>query len=153
MKWDLLAISILLCIAACVITAFYYKVESIDFLWFIQFKPILYIIGMSIIIMIVDSQNIFQIFAIRIIKLTQSNPRLLFYFLCFTGMIFSSIVEDVSVAMIFIPLVIRACKVLRIDSKPFILGITICLNIGNMVAPFSNSQNIILSDADRKSVV
>jgi Na+/H+ antiporter NhaD/arsenite permease-like protein len=146
-KWDLPAISILLCMLACIVTAVYFDIPSIQFVEFVHFKPLLYMIAMSIIIIIVESQNVFQAVAIKIIKITQSNPRRLFYFMCMTGMIFSSIVEDMSVALIFIPLVIKACKVLRINSKPFILGIALCLNLGNMVAPFSNSQNIILADS------
>jgi Na+/H+ antiporter NhaD/arsenite permease-like protein len=52
----------------------------------------------------------------------------------------------VTVAIIFIPLVVQSCRILKIEAAPYLFGIAICLNIGNIFAPFSNSQNILIAN-------
>jgi Na+/H+ antiporter NhaD/arsenite permease-like protein len=145
-KVDLVAISVFAGVLACIITFFMFPSPTIDFIGFIQFPPLLYIISINIIIIIVEKQNIFQYIALKTIHFTKSNPRKFFYFICLLSGFSSAVIEDVSVAMIFIPLIIRACRLLEIKPQPFLFGIAVCLNIGNIFAPFSNSQNLIISN-------
>ena len=57
----------------------------------------------------------------------------------------AGIIADITVAIIFIPLVIRACKTLNIKSSVYLYGITITINIGSILTTFSSSENVIVS--------
>lgn len=146
-KMDHVAFSLLFAVLACIITAA--VVENFNpqaFILYIPFQTLLYLLAMNLIIILVEQQKIFQYFAVRIIHLTRSNPRYFFYLICSLSSLFSGLMEDVSVTIIFIPLVIRACRILKIDTKPYIFGIGFSICIGNLLTPFANASNIIISD-------
>ncbi|MBN2156008.1 MAG: hypothetical protein JW776_08195 [Candidatus Lokiarchaeota archaeon] len=111
----------------------------------IEFKPILFIFGMQVVIAVAERQKIFQYIAIKTIRLTKGNDRLLFYVICTITVLLSAVVADVTVAIIFAPLIIRTCRILEIKSAPYLFGMTICINIGSLITPFSSSENIIIA--------
>ncbi|MCK5347033.1 MAG: hypothetical protein KAR20_26670, partial [Candidatus Heimdallarchaeota archaeon] len=79
--------------------------------------------------------------------LTHVNIRLLFYVLCVASALVSGIMEDVSVVLIFNPIIFRATRILKIKSKPFIIGTTASILIGNLLTPFATPVSIIISSA------
>lgn len=144
---DILAYSIISAVFSCILTSAAFGISSYEYLEFVKFQPLIYIISMNIIVIIMEQQGIFQVLAVQIIKMAKSNPRTFFYMMCFFGALTSTIMEDVSVAIIFMPLIIRAAMILKNNPVPYFFGIAICLNMGDIFAPFSNSQNILLTDA------
>ena len=111
----------------------------------IEFRPIMFIFGMQIVIAVAERQKIFQYIAIKTIRLTKGNDRLLFYVICTITVLLAAVVADVTVAIIFAPLIIRTCRILEIKSAPYLFGMTICINIGSLITPFSSSENIIIT--------
>ncbi len=111
----------------------------------IEFKPIIFIFGMQIVIAVAERQKIFQYVAIQTIRLTKGNDRLLFYVICIITVFIAAVVADVTVAILFAPLIIRTCRILEIKSAPYLFGMTICINIGSLITPFSSSENIIIA--------
>ena len=59
----------------------------------------------------------------------------------------AAIISDVVVVLILAPIVIRLCHFLRIRAGTYLLGMTICINIGSILTPFSSGENIIISTA------
>ncbi|MFX1352775.1 MAG: SLC13 family permease, partial [Promethearchaeota archaeon] len=57
----------------------------------------------------------------------------------------AAIITDVVVVLILAPVVVRLCHFLKIRAGTYLLGITICINIGSMITPFSSGENIIIS--------
>ncbi|MFX1238186.1 MAG: SLC13 family permease, partial [Promethearchaeota archaeon] len=55
------------------------------------------------------------------------------------------IISDVVVVLILAPVVVRLCHFLKIRSGTYLLGMTICINIGSIITPFSSGENIIIS--------
>lgn len=58
----------------------------------------------------------------------------------------ATIIEDLSVAIIFIPIVIQACRGIRISPVPYMFGITICINLASTLTPFGSAENIIIAN-------
>ena len=112
----------------------------------IEFKPLVFIFGMQIVISVSEKQKIFQYIAIKTIRITKGNDRVLFYVICSITVIMAAVVADVTVAIIFAPLIIRTCRILEIKPAPYLFGMTICINIGSLITPFSSSENIIITD-------
>jgi Na+/H+ antiporter NhaD/arsenite permease-like protein len=146
-KADLLGYALIAAVISCMFTTYSFGVSAHDFIDYVRFPPLIYIIAMNIIVIIMDQQGIFQVLAVETIRISKSNPRTFFYIMCIFGALFSTVMEDVSVAIIFMPLVVRAAMILKNNTVPYFFGIAICLNIGDIFAPFSNSQNIIITDA------
>jgi Na+/H+ antiporter NhaD/arsenite permease-like protein len=59
----------------------------------------------------------------------------------------SAIISDITVGIIFVPLVIRACKILKINPAPYLFGLSFTINIGSIYSPFSSSENILIANA------
>ncbi len=136
--------------ATCVVTALSYGTDFISefeyIFTFVNFKPLLILVCFGIIIGVVEQQTIFEYFAIRIIRMTKDNVRLLFYLICLLAALFSGFLEDVSVAIIFIPLIIRTAQLLVIDAVPFITGISFSIIAGNLLTAFAAPANILISE-------
>jgi len=59
----------------------------------------------------------------------------------------ASVISDVVVVLILAPIVVRLCHFLKIRAGTYLLGMTICINIGSIITPFSSGENIIISTA------
>ncbi len=144
-NWDYVSFSLLAAFISVLITVKYYPELSFNtFLAYIEFDPIIFIISMQIIIMISEKHKIFQWIALKTLHLTKGNHRKFFYLICIISSLSASIIADITVAIIFIPLVIRACKILKINPAPYLFGISFTINIGSLYTPFSSSENILI---------
>lgn len=142
---DLIAYAIIAAIVSAITTSLAFPAPANDLVKYIRFEPLVYIVAINIIVIILEKNGVFQFIAVETIHLTRSNPRVLFAFICLISTFTSAVIEDVSVALIFIPIMVQACKLLNIKPAPFVFGIAVCLNTGNLFMPFSNSQNIIIA--------
>ncbi|MHA1822157.1 MAG: SLC13 family permease [Promethearchaeota archaeon] len=122
--------------------------EEINFETFvkmIEFKPLIFIFGMQIVIAVAEKHKIFHYVAVQAVQLTKGNERALFYLMTIVATFTASVVADVTVSIIFAPLLIRTCRILDIEPAPFLFGMTISINIGSLMTPFSSSENIIIA--------
>ncbi|MCF2139206.1 MAG: anion permease [Candidatus Lokiarchaeota archaeon] len=161
---DYVAVSLICAIIAAVLTSIYIpKADAASFLswidpvkvqelsWMqiffnmIEFQPLIFILGMQIIVAVAEEYKIFQWVAVKTLQITKGNHRFFFYMICTISTLVATIIADVTVAVLFVPLVIRACRILKINPSPFLYGITITINIGSVLTPFSSSKNILIS--------
>ncbi|MHA1746860.1 MAG: SLC13 family permease, partial [Promethearchaeota archaeon] len=54
--------------------------------------------------------------------------------------------EDISVAIIFIPIIILTCREIKINPTPFLLGMTICINLASTLTPFGSAENVMIAN-------
>jgi len=146
-KMDYVAYSLLAAVITVFITSMYFHTSFDEFLQHVEFEPIMFIISMQIIVKIMEEQNIFQWIAIKTLHLTKGNHRLFFYLISILSCLSAAILSDITVAIIFVPLVIRACRILKIKPAPYLFGITFTINIGSIYTPFSSSENILIAHA------
>ncbi|TXT66429.1 MAG: Arsenical pump membrane protein [Promethearchaeota archaeon] len=146
-KLDFVAISIVLSFTAATVTGILQGLTINDFLQVIEFEAILVILSMSIITKIAQDSNILEFLAVKLFKLSKGNQRVFFYFLCVITTLLAAIITDVVVVLILGPVVIRLCRFLKIRAGTYLLGMTVCINIGSIITPFSSGENIIISTA------
>lgn len=144
---DFVAVSLLGCFLAGFITGVVYNLSFWDFINFIEFDAIIIILSMSIITKIAQDSNILEYLAVKLFKVSKGNRRVFLYMICFITTILAAIINDVIVVLILGPVVIRLCRFLKIRSGTYLLGMTICINIGSIITPFSSGENIIISTA------
>ena len=111
----------------------------------IEWEVIFFLIALFVIVEILEDKLIFQELALRITNKFHTNTRKFFWVMCLTSTISAAFIEDVSVAIIFIPIIIRTCQKMHINPTPFLLGTTICINLAATLTPFGSAQNVLIA--------
>jgi len=145
---DYIFYSILLITIAGIISAiFLEEARQIQFyIETIKWDVIIFLICMFIIVEILKEKGFFDEIALKIVGRFYESPRKMFYIICIISTLMASIVEDLSIAMIFGPIIIVASRKLNLSAAPFLLGMTICINIAATLTPFGSAPNIIISN-------
>ena len=148
-KLDYVTYSLALIILAGIVSSFFIEeVRHIEFyVEAIDWEVIFFLIGMFVIVEVLNEKKIFHELARRIVKRYKHNFRKLFYFLCITSTLVASFLEDLSVAIIFGPIIVITCLELKINPTPFLLGMTVCINLASMLLPFGSAEDIIIVNA------
>ncbi|MFW9827554.1 MAG: SLC13 family permease [Candidatus Thorarchaeota archaeon] len=146
-KSDFVVISLICCFTAGLITGLAKNLTINDFIDSIEFEAIIVILCMSIITKIAQDSNILEFLAVKLFKISKGNRKVFFYLLCIITTLLAAIISDVVVVLILAPVVIRLCRFLKIKAGTYLLGMTICINIGSIITPFSSGENIIISSA------
>lgn len=144
---DFVAISLLGCFCAATITGLIKNIGIEVFISFIEWQAIIIIFSMSIITKIAQDSNILEYVAVKLFKISKGDQRRFFWLLCIITTLLAAVISDVVVVLILAPIVIRLCHFLKIRSGTYLLGMTICINIGSIITPFSSGENIIISTA------
>lgn len=144
---DYVAFTILSAVIACVITGSIFSISFTEFLTYIEFEPLFFIISMQIIVAITEENKIFRWLVLKTLHWTKADHRKFFFLICFIASMTSAIVSDITVGIIFVPLVIRACRILKINPAPYLFGLSFTINIGSIYTPFSSSENILIANA------
>jgi len=144
---DFVAISLLGCFIAAAITGLTEDIDFRIFIGYIEFEAIIVILCMSIITKLAQDSNILEFLAVKLFKFSKGNRRIFFYLICLITTLLAAIISDVVVVLILAPVVIRLCRFLKIRAGTYLLGMTICINIGSIITPFSSGENIIISVA------
>jgi len=138
--------SLFIACGICALSAWAFDKTLDDIFVLVQYKPLVVLLCFSVIISVAEQQDLFEYLAIRIIRLTKENLRLLFYMLCLASAAFSAFLEDVTVAIIFVPLIIRTAQLLKIEPVPFIVGVSFSIIVGNLLTAFSSPATILVSE-------
>ncbi len=144
---DFVAISLLGCFIAAAITGFFKGLGIEAFMAFITWEAIIIIFSMSIITKIAQDSNLLEYVAVKLFKVSKGDQRIFFWLLCIITTLLAAVINDVVVVLILAPIVVRLCHFLKIRSGTYLLGMTICINIGSIITPFSSGENIIISTA------
>ena len=147
-KTDFLTYSVAAMLAAATAT-FIFSPEpfSIDeFILSIDWSIIFFLISLFTIVVILEEQLIFQEISLRITKKFSTNTRQFFWVICLISTLSAAFIEDVSVAVIFIPMIIRTSEKMRINPAPILLGMTICINLASTLTPFGSAENILIAN-------
>ncbi len=144
---DYVAYALLFALISSIMTSLIHGTTLSEFVSMIEIKPLIFILSLQIIVLIAEKHKIFQWIAVKTLHVTKGNHRSFFYLICTVGTITAAIIADITVAIIFVPLVIRAARILKIKPAPYLFGISITINIGSIITPFSSSENILISSA------
>ncbi|WP_371805401.1 SLC13 family permease [Candidatus Lokiarchaeum ossiferum] len=112
----------------------------------IDWEVVFFLITMFTIVEILNEARVFHEIAKWIVFRYKNNIRKMFYVICIISTLSASILEDLSVAIIFIPIIVLTCKDLNINPTPFLLGMTICINLAATLTPFGSAQNLMISN-------
>ncbi|MFX0099493.1 MAG: SLC13 family permease [Candidatus Hodarchaeota archaeon] len=149
-KADYLTYSFALIVIASAATMFFETPEPLNLKFFvdaIEWDIVFFLISMFTIVEILNDKQIFQEIARRVVQKYSNNIRMMFYVICVVSTISAAFIEDLSVALIFGPIIIVACRRLKINPSPFLLGMTITINLASTLTPFGSAENILIASA------
>lgn len=147
-KTDFLTYSVAAMLAAATAT-YIFSPESFsidEFILAIDWPVIFFLISSFTIVVILEEQLIFQELALRITRKFSTNTRKFFWVICLISTLSAAFIEDISVAVIFIPMIISTSEKMRINPTPILLGMTICINLAATLTPFGSAQNILIAN-------
>ena len=145
---DYIYFSFIFIILAGIVTAIFIpEARYLDFyINSIEWEVVVFLIAMFIIVEILKENKIFDEIARFIVVKYHNNLRRMFYVICIVSTLTATIVEDLSIAMIFAPIIIVASRKLNIRPAAYLLGMTICINIAATLTPFGSAQNILIAN-------
>lgn len=122
--------------------------ESLSYvIGLIDFNTIGLLLGMMIIVAILGETGVFSWVAVKATELSSGNPWRLMVILCaFTGIV-SAFVDNVTVILLMIPVTLTIFKFLHRSPLPFVIGQTMCCNIGGASTLIGDPPNIIIGSA------
>ncbi|MGV9141565.1 MAG: SLC13 family permease [Promethearchaeota archaeon] len=147
-KRDYIFYSVFFILIASLISAIFIEsVRTIEFyVSVIEWDVVFFLIAMFTIVEVLEHNHIFDEIGSRVVNRYSDRPRTMFYVICIVSTLMASIVEDLSIAMIFGPIIVIACRKLEITAAPYLLGMTVCINIAATLTPFGSAQNILISN-------
>ncbi|MFX1288477.1 MAG: SLC13 family permease [Promethearchaeota archaeon] len=144
---DFVAISLFCMFLGAAITGIQLGIGIEQFILDVEWEAILIILSMSIITKIAQDSNVLEYVAVKMFKISRGDRRIFLYLLCTITTLLAAVISDVVVVLILAPVVVRLCHFLKIRAGTYLLGMTICINIGSIITPFSSGENIIISTA------
>jgi len=143
-KWDQTIIAVLGAIVAAVVVRSQPGHENWDVMGAVDLNSVLLILSMQIVILIAEKENIFAYITLRLIRGTRGNQRAFFYLIITLGTFMASFISNFSVSLIFLPIIIKTCRILEIPEGKYVLGFIVTTKIATTMTPFSSGSNIIL---------
>ncbi len=144
---DFLTYSMGAMLAAATATYFFsLEVVSMEeFFLSVNWEVVFFLISMFTIVAILEENLIFQEIARRITKKFGTNTREFFWIICLISTLSAAFIEDISVVIIFIPMIIKTSEKMKINPTPILLGMTICINLASTLTPFGSAENILIA--------
>jgi len=144
---DFVAISLFCMFLGATITGIQLGIGIDEFILDVEWEAIIIILSMSIITKIAQDSNVLEYVGVKMFKISRGNRRTFLYLLCTITTLLASVITDVVVVLNLAPVVVRLCHFLKIRAGTYLLGMTVCINIGSIITPFSSGENIIISTA------
>ncbi len=109
----------------------------------IDFNTMALLLGMMLLIAVLQRVGFFTILASRSIALATSPHRLLIIVVLATAVASAFLVNDV-VVLLFTPVIIRACHMLKTNPLPYLVAEAMASNIGSTATIVGNPQNMLI---------
>jgi Na+/H+ antiporter NhaD/arsenite permease-like protein len=111
-----------------------------------NFHSLLLIFGMITIINIAMESGLFQFIGFSIFKRAKGSPRRMFFVICGITVLLSTVLDNLLVLLIMIPLVVSISRLLDVKPLPYLLSIAVMVNIGGTVFSIASISNILITN-------
>jgi Na+/H+ antiporter NhaD/arsenite permease-like protein len=112
----------------------------------IDFDTIALLLGMMVIVAALQRDGFFTLLAEKSLALASTPRRLLAVTVVSTAVASAFLVND-AVVLLFTPVVIAACRSLRVNPVPYLVGEAMASNVGSTATMVGNPQNMIIGIA------
>lgn len=117
----------------------------------VDFNTLGLLVGMMVIVGIAKDSGVFQYMALWIVKAGKGQPFRIFPMLMITVAVFSSILDNVTTALLMVPVMFVVANNLKISPKPFLMGTILFANIGGVATLIGDPTNILIGSASGRT--
>lgn len=103
------------------------------------------IIGTLMLVDIAQESGVFHFLSIKILKMTEGDPKKLLRYLSALTVLLSALVNNISAMMIVGSLTLIACERLELDPKPYIITELSMTTVGGIITLISSVPNVIIA--------
>ena len=123
--------------------------KSLDFITeIIDFNTIGLLLGMMIIVAILGETGVFNWVAVKATEFSGGNPWRLMLILCTFTAVVSMFVDNVTIILLMVPVTLTIFRALHRSPLPYVIGQTMCSNIGGAATLIGDPPNIIIGSAE-----
>lgn len=116
-----------------------------EIIGWIDFDPLMLLVGMMIIVGIMSGTGIFDWLVILAYRLSKGHPWLLVFFLGLLTALLSSVLDNVMIVSLVVPGVVRLCEAINVQTALVILVVIMYANIGGALTPVGDLPNMIIT--------
>ncbi len=109
----------------------------------IDFHTIGLLLGMMILVAVLDLGGFFTYLASRLLSVGTTPVRLLAIVVASTAVLSALLVND-AVVLLFTPVVVRACRLLKANPVPYLIAEAMASNAGSTATIVGNPQNMLI---------
>ncbi len=102
------------------------------------------LLGMMIIVVSLELCGFFTWVSVRMIRASKNQFQFLVMVMFVTALLSALILND-TVVLLFTPIVIKACRLIKANPVPFLVAEAIAANIGSVATPVGNPQNAFIA--------
>jgi Na+/H+ antiporter NhaD/arsenite permease-like protein len=110
----------------------------------INLDIILLLVGMMILVAGLELCGFFEWISLRMIKYSKNQFHFLLLTMAVTGVLSALVLND-TVVLLFTPIIIRTCRLLKSNPVPFLVAEAISANIGSVATVVGNPQNAYIA--------
>jgi len=110
----------------------------------INIEIVILLIGMMLLVAGLELCGFFEWVSLRMIKYSKNQFRFLILTMVVTGFLSALVLND-TVVLLFTPIIIRTCRLLKSNPVPFLVAEAISANIGSVATAVGNPQNAFIA--------
>ena len=110
----------------------------------INLDILILLIGMMVLVAGLELCGFFEWVSLRMIKYSKNQFMFLVLTMVVTGSLSALVLND-TIVLLFTPIIIRTCRLLKSNPVPFLVGEAIAANIGSVATEVGNPQNAYIA--------
>lgn len=128
-------------------------ISPADILSFIDWKTILLLTGMMIVVEVTRESNLLAWMNVKIAQLTKGNPLKLGFLFSIITLILSTFLANATTMLVIVPITIALTRGIGLDPKPFLIMEIIFSDIGGALTVIGDPTNVMIASANNFSFV
>lgn len=110
----------------------------------VNLDVLLLLLGMLILVAGLDAAGFFEWTAVRLVLAAKDARHLLLLTIGACALL-SAIALNDAVVLLFTPMIVRACRLLRLAPGPYVIAVALAANVGSAATPMGNPQNAFIA--------
>eukprot|EP00933_Yihiella_yeosuensis_P004175 TRINITY_DN10833_c0_g1_i1.p1 TRINITY_DN10833_c0_g1~~TRINITY_DN10833_c0_g1_i1.p1 ORF type:complete len:900 (+),score=190.60 TRINITY_DN10833_c0_g1_i1:163-2862(+) len=130
--------------ALCAVSAIQETLHLHSVTGMIDFGTLMLLFSMMILMKMLQETGFFNWFAIKVVKASKQNPKLLFFAMTNICGFLSMFLDNVTCVLLFGPLTYSLCKQMSLNPRPLYLSMAICATVGGTGTLIGDPPNIVI---------
>lgn len=111
----------------------------------IDMDTLMLLFGMMVIIAVMAETGIFDYLSVFSYRLSKGQPWALIFFLCMLTVILSAFLDNVTIIMLMVPVIIRLTECMSLRTTTVLITVALFSNIGGALTPVGDPPNVIIA--------